>query len=99
MKNNLQWEDFQKVDMRVGLIIDVKDFPDARKPAYQLTIDFGVEIGIKKSSAQITIRYKKEDFPNTNLLVKQVLSLPMHTELDEEQIEFITSSVLEFLAQ
>jgi tRNA-binding protein len=57
----LSWDDFQKVDMRVGTIIEVNDFPKARKPAYQLTIDFGEKLGIKKSSAQITDRYTKED--------------------------------------
>jgi len=57
----LNWEDFEKIEMRTGTIIEVKDFPKAKNPAYQLKIDFGKEIGIKSSSAQITKLYKKED--------------------------------------
>jgi len=64
----INWDDFEKIDMRVGTVIDINDFPKARKPAYQLTIDFGNEIGIKKSSAQITAHYKKEDLINRQVI-------------------------------
>ena len=57
----ITWNDFEKIDMRVGTIIAVNDFPEARNPAYQLKIDFGKELGVKKSSAQITSLYSKED--------------------------------------
>jgi len=68
--NEISWNDFEKVELRVGTITEVKDFPEARKPAYKLTVDFGKEIGIKKSSAQITDHYTKEA-----LLGKQVLAV------------------------
>lgn len=58
---DLSCTEFERVDMRVGTIIAVNDFPEARKPAFQLTIDFGEDIGIKKSAAQITKHYLKED--------------------------------------
>ncbi|HMH32051.1 MAG TPA: tRNA-binding protein [Puia sp.] len=57
---SISWEDFEKIDIRVGTIREVNDFPKAKKPAYQLIIDFG-ELGVKKSSAQIKQLYKKED--------------------------------------
>lgn len=57
---DLTWKEFERVEMRVGTITEANDFPGARKPAYQLTIDFGSEIGIRKSSAQITRRYGKQ---------------------------------------
>ncbi|WP_281234716.1 tRNA-binding protein [Flavobacterium gelatinilyticum] len=65
---DLTWSEFERTDMRVGTIVEVNDFPEARKPAYQLTIDFGSEIGIRKSSAQITKRYKKEDLVNRQIV-------------------------------
>ena len=61
MKNNLSWKDFEKVDMRVGTVIEVTDFPEAHNPSYKLQIDFGEEIGVLKTSAQVTSLYKKED--------------------------------------
>lgn len=64
----LTWEEFEKTEMRVGTIIDVNDFPEARKPAYQLTIDFGAEIGIRKTSAQITKCYTKEVLVNRQIV-------------------------------
>ena len=57
----ISWRDFEKVDLRVGTIVEAKDFPAARKPAYQLLVDFGDTIGLRKSSAQITALYKQED--------------------------------------
>ncbi|TWF44955.1 tRNA-binding protein [Chitinophaga polysaccharea] len=57
----ITWPDFEKVEIRVGTILEAKDFPKARNPAYQLLIDFGPELGLKKSSAQITALYQKED--------------------------------------
>lgn len=56
----LTWSEFERVEMRVGTILEVNDFPEARKPAYQLTIDFGADLGIRRTSAQITKRYTKE---------------------------------------
>ena len=65
----ITWNDFEKIDMRVGTIIDVTDFPKAKKPSWQLLIDFG-ELGFKNSSAQITALYGKEE-----LMGKQVIAV------------------------
>jgi len=65
---DLSWNEFERTDMRVGTILEVHDFPEARKPAYQLTIDFGSAIGIRRSSAQITKRYQKQDLINRQIV-------------------------------
>ena len=70
MANNLTWADFEKVEMRVGTIREVNDFPEARNPSYQLIVDFGGEIGQRKTSAQITSLYSKEE-----LVGKQVVAV------------------------
>ena len=66
----ISWADFEKVELRIGTIIEVEDFPEARVPAFKLRVDFGDEIGVKKSSAQITDLYSKDD-----LLGRQVLAV------------------------
>ncbi|MBZ0326870.1 MAG: tRNA-binding protein [Altibacter sp.] len=70
MENNLSWADFEKVDIRVGTIKEANNFPEARNPSYQLLIDFGAELGVRKSSAQITNLYSKEE-----LIGKQVVAV------------------------
>src|SRR5215831_11445489 len=70
----LSYGDFQRVDIRVGRVVDVQDFPEARKPAYKLRVDFGPEIGVKRSSAQVTKYYSKEQL--LNRLVLAVVNFP-----------------------
>ena len=68
--SEITYDDFAKVDIRVGRIIDVQPFPEARKPAYKLWVDYGPEVGVKKSSAQVTVHYTPEE-----LLGRQVLGV------------------------
>jgi tRNA-binding protein len=82
----ITFDDFLKVEMHVGTIIAAVDFPKARKPAYQLTIDFGEAIGIKKSSAQITVLYTKEA-----LIGRQIIAV---TNFPPRQIATFFSEVL-----
>lgn len=67
IKEEISWTDFEKIDIRSGTILSVADFPNAKNPSYQLTIDFG-DLGIKKTSAQITELYRKEDLLNKQIL-------------------------------
>lgn len=86
MNDTITYEEFEKVDIRVGKIIEVLDFPEARKPMYKLKIDFGPEIGVKHSSGQFTKYYKKED-----LLGKLVLGV---VNFPEKQIgPFLSQSL------
>ena len=80
----ISWGDFEKVEIRCGTVIEIKDFPKARKPSYQIWIDFGAELGIKKSSAQVTQFYQKED-----LLNKQVIAV----------VNFPTKQIADFFSE
>jgi len=70
MGNDLKWSEFERVEMRVGTVLTVSDFPEAKKPAFQLQIDFGKELGVRKTSAQITKKYERQD-----LVGKQVIAV------------------------
>lgn len=86
MSDVISFDDFLAVDVRVGTIIAAQDFPEARKPAFKLQIDFGEEIGVKKSSAQITHHYKKEE-----LVGRQVMAV---VNFPPRQIGPVMSEVL-----
>jgi tRNA-binding protein len=102
MDKLISWEDFEQVDLRVGTILEVSDFPKARRPAYQLHIDFGPEIGILKSSAQITYHYTKETLVGRHVVAvvnfpkKQIanfMSECLVTGFEDEHGEIVLTSV------
>jgi tRNA-binding protein len=70
MDNFISWEDFEKIELKVGTVVRAEEFPEARRPAYKVWVDFGGEMGIKKSSAQITVHYKPEE-----LVGKQIVAV------------------------
>jgi tRNA-binding protein len=82
----IQWADFERVELRIGTIIEVMDFPEARKPAWRLRVDFGAEIGVKLASAQLKALYTKEE-----LLGRQVVAV---VNFPPKQIGPIRSEVL-----
>lgn len=83
---NITYEDFENVDIRVGTIVDAQPFPEARRPAFKLYVDFGDEIGIKKTSAQVTVYYTPE-----TLIGKQVAAV---VNFPEKQIGKFMSQIL-----
>lgn len=82
----IEWSDFEQVELRVGTIVEVLDFPEARKPAWKVTVDFGKEIGLRRSSAQITTHYTKED-----LIGRQIIGV---VNFPPKQIGPVQSEVL-----
>ena len=86
MHDTITYADFERVEIRAGTIVEAAPFPEARKPAWKLTIDFGPEIGLKKSSAQITVHYTPED-----LIGRQVLGV---VNFPPRQIGPVRSEVL-----
>lgn len=86
MSETIDFDDFLKVDIRIGTVIEAREFPEARKPAYILLIDFGADIGVKKSSAQITVHYSREE-----LVGRQVMAV---VNFPPRQIGPIKSEVL-----
>lgn len=85
----IEWSDFEKIEFRVGTILSVEDFPEARKPAYKITVDFG-ELGIKKSSVQIVALYTKEELVGKQIL--GVINFPLK-QIGPFQSEFLTTGL------
>ena len=84
---HISWNEFEKVELRVGTIISVEDFPEAKKPAYKITADFG-EFGVKKSSAQIIVHYSKDELVGKQII--GVINFP-NKQIGPFQSEFLTT--------
>ena len=91
----ISWADFERVELRVGTIVEADDFPEARKPAYKLTIDFG-EFGVRRSSAQITDLYTKEQLVGRQVLA--VLNFPPK-QIANFRSECLTTGVPDAMAR
>lgn len=85
----IQWPDFEKVEIRVGTILSVEDFPEARKPAYKITADFG-EFGVKKSSVQIVALYRKEELVGRQII--GIINFPVK-QIGPFKSEFLTTGL------
>lgn len=92
MENPLAWREFERVHMHVGRILDARPFPEARKPAYILTVDFGPELGVKKTSAQLTQRYALEDLRGKSVV--GVINFPTK-QIGPVQSEFLVLGALD----
>ncbi len=89
---DISWLDFDKVIMCSGTIVDVIDFPQARKPAYIITVDFGSKIGVKKSSAQLTVHYEKEELIGKQII--GVVNFPIK-QIGPIMSEFLITGIIE----
>ncbi len=88
----LGWDEFIRVEMRIGTVLSVAEFPEARKPAYRITVDFGPEIGVRKTSAQVTTHYRPEDL--TGRQVIGVLNFPVK-QIGPVRSEFLLLGAVE----
>jgi len=90
MQHDLTWDEFQRVELRVGTIVAVDEFPEARKPAYKIKADFGPELGIRQSSAQITTIYSREELVGRQII--GVLNFPPK-QIGPFRSEFLVTGV------
>ncbi len=95
MMKEISWQDFEQIELRIGTIIEVEDFPEARIPAFKVKADFGPEIGIKKSSAQVTALYTKEDLMGRQII--GVVNFPAK-QIGPVRSEFLLTGFIRMIA-